>query len=150
MAAAEQSTYAQMMSLITGFWVSQVVRAAAHHSLAEHLRTGPRTAEEVAELEGSVPDSTFRLMRAGVSIGLLTYAEGKFAATPLLATLDGDSPLCSSSSHSPRPIRGTGRPGDGPATPSGTAPRRPRRRWAGTSSSTSAGTRRRPPSSPRP
>lgn len=91
MASAEQgpSTYVQMMSLITGFWVSQVVRTAADLSLAEHLADGPQSAQDIADLEGSDPDSTFRLMRACVSLGMLTYADGRFAAAPLLATLHG-------------------------------------------------------------
>lgn len=85
---------AQMWSMITGYWVSQVVRATARLSLADHLAGGPASAAEIAALESSDPDATARLLRACASIGLVTYdAAGKqFASTSLLATLRRDVP----------------------------------------------------------
>jgi hypothetical protein len=51
------------------------------------------TAEEVATREGSASGTTLRLLRAGVSVGLVTEeADGRFGSTPLLATLRSDDP----------------------------------------------------------
>src|SRR5262249_23342896 len=61
-------------------------------SLADHLREGGLTADEVARREDSAPGTTFRLMRASVALGLLTAdADGRFHSTPLLATLRRDA-----------------------------------------------------------
>lgn len=85
--------YQQMAAMLTSHWVSPTVRVAADLSLAEHLAEGRLTADEVAEREGSAPDTTFRLMRACVALGLLTADDGgRFSATPLLATLGKDAP----------------------------------------------------------
>jgi hypothetical protein len=37
-------------------------------SIAEHLQSGPRTAEEVAKAESADPDALFRLMRLCVAL----------------------------------------------------------------------------------
>jgi hypothetical protein len=83
----------KMFEMIVGYQVSQTIRAFADLSLADHLAAGPLTAEEVAALEGSAPDTTFRLMRAGVAFGLLTVdGEQRFQATALLNTLRKNAP----------------------------------------------------------
>jgi hypothetical protein len=85
--------YAQMYQMIAGFAVSQIVRAAAVYSMAEHLSDVPRTAQEIAEFESTNGDATFRLMRACASVGLMSYVgDLKFATTPLLRTLHKDDP----------------------------------------------------------
>jgi Dimerisation domain len=85
--------YRQMTELLFGVWVSQAVQAVEDLSLAGHLAGGGLTAAEVAEREGSAPDSTFRVMRAAVAIGLLNAdSYGRFRGTPLLTTLSRDAP----------------------------------------------------------
>jgi O-methyltransferase/methyltransferase family protein len=85
--------YQQMAVMLTSHWISPTVRVAADLSLAEHLAEGSLTAAEVAEREGSAPNTTFRLMRACVALGLLTADDGgRFSATPLLATLGKHTP----------------------------------------------------------
>jgi len=80
--------YEQMTVMMHSHYVSQMVRAAADLSLADHLGRERLTAAEVAEREGSAPNTTFRLMRACVELGLLTAdADGRFGSTPLLQTL---------------------------------------------------------------
>jgi hypothetical protein len=65
----------QMMAMLTSQWVSQTVRAVVD------LR------------EGSAANTTFRLVRACVALGLLTAdADGRFASTPLPQTLGKDAP----------------------------------------------------------
>lgn len=86
--------YQQMLQLITGYWISQIVSAAAALSLAERLAERPTTAEEIADAEGSSPAATFRLLRACAALRLVTYEPStrRFAATALLDTLRSDSP----------------------------------------------------------
>jgi O-methyltransferase domain/Dimerisation domain len=87
-------SYQEMLGIITGFWVSQIVRTAAALSVPDHLATGPKTAEEIATAEASDPAATFRLLRACAGLQLVTYeqASGQFAGTALLDTLRRDSP----------------------------------------------------------
>jgi hypothetical protein len=47
---ADAEDYQRMMSMVTGFWVTQIVRAAALYNLAEHLAAGTSTPEAVAEV----------------------------------------------------------------------------------------------------
>jgi hypothetical protein len=46
---------AQMWSMITGFWVSQLVGAAARLSLADHLASGPAHAESSPCVRRPIP-----------------------------------------------------------------------------------------------
>src|ERR1700730_18134305 len=72
-----------LLGMIHGYWISQVVRAAADLRLADHLAAGPRTAQDVAGLESSDPGTTFRLMRTCAALGLLACdASGRFSVTP--------------------------------------------------------------------
>ena len=91
--ALAADVYDQMTAMVTGHWVSQTVRAVVDLSLADHLSGQRLTAAEVAEREGSAPNTTFRLMRACVALGLLTADDhGRFTGTPLLQTLGKDTP----------------------------------------------------------
>lgn len=83
----------QMMTMITGYWVTQIVCAAATFNLADHLATGTDTPEAIADAESIDPDATRRLLRACAALGLVTSTDGvHFAGTSLLNTLlDGDS-----------------------------------------------------------
>ncbi|GAA4580389.1 methyltransferase [Planotetraspora phitsanulokensis] len=91
--APVMADYGRMMSMVTGFWVSQVVRAAAVFNIAEHVAGGRTTAAEIAEAESADPDAVRRLLRTWASLGLLTSGDGvHFAGTSLLATLHPDSP----------------------------------------------------------
>lgn len=83
----------QMADMVFGYCVSQVVRAFAELSVADHLADGPLTAAELADREGTAIDATVRLMRGGVSVGLLTVdRHHRFSATALLNTLRTDAP----------------------------------------------------------
>lgn len=98
----------RMLQMITGYWITQIIHAAAVHSFADHLAKGPATAGEIARAAGTHAEATFRLLRACTSIGLVTCDGGtggegtggegtggggeRFAATPLLDTLRRDRP----------------------------------------------------------
>ena len=72
------------MQLITGFWVSAAVYAAAKLELADHLEAGPKDADELAQLVGAHPDSLYRLLRALASVGVFTELKPRyFAITPV-------------------------------------------------------------------
>ena len=83
----------RMMQLITGYWVTQVVHAAATFSIADHPAKSPATAQDIADAEGTDPSATFRLLRTCASLGLVKYAgDSRFAGTSLLDTQRKDNP----------------------------------------------------------
>lgn len=83
--------HAQLLDMLFGYWRSQVLRAIADLSIADHLAGGPLSAAEVATRENSGTDYTYRLMRAGVAMGVLTAdADSRFHTTALLDTLRKD------------------------------------------------------------
>jgi O-methyltransferase domain/Dimerisation domain len=88
----DRSTMA-LLGMIHGYWISQVVRAAADLRLADHLAAGPRTAVDVAGLESSEPGTTYRLMRTCTALGLLDCDDdGRFSVTPTGALLQSGVP----------------------------------------------------------
>lgn len=88
-----ESDKARVLQMINGFWVSQIIHAAAKFSLAEHLARGPATAAEIAAAAGTNPQATFRLLRTCASLGLVICdPESRFATTSLLDTLRKDHP----------------------------------------------------------
>ncbi|WP_030751470.1 methyltransferase [Streptomyces sp. NRRL F-5135] len=64
---------AAVLDLVTGGVVAQTLRALAELRIADHLAGGALSAEEVAERVGSHPRTTYRLMRAAASLGVLTH-----------------------------------------------------------------------------
>lgn len=90
---AAPEDFGQMMGMLYGFSVSQMIYCAAKYSFAEHLVNGPAFAENIAATEGLDPKATFRLMRSCAAFGLLSYdRQAGFSATPLLMTLRRDDP----------------------------------------------------------
>lgn len=90
---AREDSEARLLDMLYGHWRSQILRSLAMLSVADHLAAGLLAAAEVAAREDSVPDRTFRLMRAGVAVGVLkSNSEGLFESTPLLETMRSDSP----------------------------------------------------------
>jgi O-methyltransferase domain/Dimerisation domain len=85
--------YERMLGMVTGFWVTQVVRAAAILRLPEHLAAGTDTATGVAEEEGADRDAVRRLLRALATLGLVdTTDDVHYTSTSLLNILRSDSP----------------------------------------------------------
>jgi hypothetical protein len=88
---AEQSTHQQLDQMITGYWVSQAIYAAAKFAVADHLKDGPKTVGELAGATSTDPDALYRLLRALASVGI--FAEGdsrRFSLTPLAEPLRSD------------------------------------------------------------
>ncbi len=91
--AVKKPLPAQMLDLIIGYWVSQLVFVAAKLGLADLLAEGSRTPVELAKATGTEVSSLKRVLRALASVGV--FAErtgGRFALTPLAATLRSDRP----------------------------------------------------------
>ncbi|MFC3994907.1 methyltransferase [Nocardiopsis sediminis] len=83
----------RMIQMMTGYWVTQVVRTAAELRLADHLYPDGATAAQVAEAESLDAGHTFRFLRACASLGLVGSTDGRrFTATSLLDTLRTDNP----------------------------------------------------------
>lgn len=70
------------INLIIGIIPAQVLHALAALGIPDHLADGALTAEEVADRAGSHPRSTYRLMRAAASVGVLRYeGDRRFSLT---------------------------------------------------------------------
>ena len=82
-----------MFGMITGFWVSQIIGVAARLNIAEHLRDGAKSAEELARVAGAEPSALYRVLRAAASIGVFQLgADDRFSLTPLGETLRSGIP----------------------------------------------------------
>jgi hypothetical protein len=77
-----------LMLMMTGYWVSQSIYVAARLGLADLLKDGPRTSEELAAETGTHAPTLYRLMRALASVGIFAEDEGgRFALTPLASAM---------------------------------------------------------------
>jgi len=83
----------QLDQMITGYWVSQAIYAAAKFDVAEHLSGGPKSIDDLAAATSTNPEALYRLLRALASIGI--FAEGQsrhFSLTPLAEPLRSGVP----------------------------------------------------------
>jgi len=82
-----------MMGLVTGYWVSKMIRVAAKLGIADLLAGGPRSATDLAAATGVHADRLYRVLRTLASQGVFVEDEdGRFDLTPLAATLRRDVP----------------------------------------------------------
>lgn len=85
------STHQQLDQMITGFWTSQAIYAAAKLGIADHLKDGPKTVRELAGATSTNSDALYRLLRALASVGVFTEDESRhFSLTPLAELLRSD------------------------------------------------------------
>ncbi len=83
----------QMLQLLNGFRVTQVLYVAAKLSLADILKDGPQSVDALAVTTGANPDALYRVLRVLASIGVFEEnSERRFALTPLAALLQNDHP----------------------------------------------------------
>lgn len=83
----------RLMQYITGHWVAAAVYSAARLGLADQLKTGPKTSDEVAAAVGAHESSVYRVMRALASLGVFREVEPRrFALTDLGDLLRADHP----------------------------------------------------------
>ena len=82
-----------MFQIISGFWISRGVFVIAKLGIPDILKTGPKTAAELASATDTHAESLFRVLRAMVSVGVLaTDSENRFSNTPVSETLITDAP----------------------------------------------------------
>jgi hypothetical protein len=82
-----------LLQMMNGMWVSQIASAIAQLGVADQIAAGKSGSEGIAAAVGADPDALYRLLRAGVAIGLVTERASKhFALTPVGATLVSDVP----------------------------------------------------------
>lgn len=81
-----------MLQMISGFWVSRCIYAAAELGLADHIQQ-PTSVEDLAAKLKLHGRSLYRLLRALASVGIFRETDsGQFEATPLSNTLRSDAP----------------------------------------------------------
>src|SRR5215469_6554820 len=77
-----------LQQVIQGFQVTQCIYVAAKLNIADLLKDGPRTSEELAQATGAHAPALYRVLRLLTAIDLLTeQEEHSFALTPLGAYL---------------------------------------------------------------
>ena len=61
-----------MLRMISGFWLSRALYAAAKLGLADLLKNGPRTVDDLAKLSSTHAPSLYRVLRALASAGVFS------------------------------------------------------------------------------
>jgi hypothetical protein len=83
----------QLDRMISGYWISQAIYAAARFGIPDLLKDGPRSVDDLAAATGTHVESLYRLLRALASVGVFVEQESKrFALTKLAEFLRGDVP----------------------------------------------------------
>jgi len=83
----------QVLQMMMGLWVSQILAATARFGVADAIARGVTSSDDLARECGADPQALLRLLRGAASAGLLTEsAAGTFALTPLGECLRSDAP----------------------------------------------------------
>lgn len=83
---------AQMLQIVTNFWTTRAVYVIAKLGVADLLKSGPKSAQELAESTGTHAPSLYRLLRALATTGMLaSQKDGRFGLTPLSELLVTDA-----------------------------------------------------------
>ena len=82
-----------MLQMISGFWISRAIYIAAKLGIADQLRDGPKTVDELAAATATHAPSLYRVLRALASVGVFSEDKKRgFALTSLAETLRTDAP----------------------------------------------------------
>lgn len=80
-----------MLQMVTSYWVSQSLYAAAKLGIADLLKDGPKSCDELATATAVKARPLYRLLRGLASVGVFSETEaGHFTLTPLAACLQSD------------------------------------------------------------
>jgi ubiquinone/menaquinone biosynthesis C-methylase UbiE len=83
----------QLMQMGMSFIVSQAISVAAKLYIADHLKDGAKSIEELASLTETDAPSLYRLMRAMASVGVFRKeSDGSFSNSPVSEFLRSDNP----------------------------------------------------------
>ena len=81
----------QLDQMITSYWTSQAIYAATKFGVADLLKDGPRSIQQLTEASSTNDDALYRLLRALASVGIFSERSPKeFSLTPLAEQLRGD------------------------------------------------------------
>src|SRR5687768_1198521 len=84
MDAPETPTPVRVMQMITGHWAAQIVGTAARLGVADQIAKGVTKSDDIAAAVGASPDASYRLLRAGTTLGLFSEGAARsFSLTPL-------------------------------------------------------------------
>lgn len=84
---------AQLMQMIFGFVTTQAISVAARLSLADLLKDGAKSIDELAQATGTQARPLYRILRALASVGIFAEDDaGRFKLTPLAEPLRSDTP----------------------------------------------------------
>lgn len=79
--------------MITGYWISQSIYVAAKLGIADLLKDGPKSCDELANAVRAHPDALCRMLRALASMGIFAENQnGHFELTPLAVPLQTGVP----------------------------------------------------------
>ena len=93
MTADQQSLWMTLQQMILGYQVSQAIYVASKLGIADLLKDGAKTADELAEASGVHALSLYRTLRLLASEGVFAeVAQGRFQLTPLATLLQTDAP----------------------------------------------------------
>jgi hypothetical protein len=85
----EPQSWQQLFQMITGYWTSRAIYVAAKLRIADRLKDGPRSAEELAAAVEVAPRPLYRVLRALAGQGVFAQlGDGRFRLSPLA------EPLC--------------------------------------------------------
>lgn len=89
----EETPSQTLMRLVTGFQVSQAIHVAVVLGVADLLREGTRTSDDLAKACGADSGGLYRLLRALAAVGIFEEgADQTFSQTPMSEQLRTDSP----------------------------------------------------------
>ena len=80
----------KLLQLATGHQLAAAIYFVTVNKIPDHLKDGPRTAEEVASAAGLPAGSVYRLLRAMTTSGLFRIEDGKFSLTEISDLLRSD------------------------------------------------------------
>lgn len=81
-----------MLQMMSGFWVSRGIWVAAKLGIPDLLKSGAKTAAQLADATGMNADSIFRIMRMLAMVGIFGHDGDRFSNTPVSETLLSDVP----------------------------------------------------------
>lgn len=90
---AFQDSRTKLMGMLGGFWITQLLHVAANLGIADLLKNGPQSTEQLSIECNAHPQALYRLLRTLASIGVFEEDENSnFRLTPLAKPLVSDVP----------------------------------------------------------
>src|SRR5579883_2797204 len=92
-AVQEVPASVQMTQMVCGYMISQAISTAAQLGVADLLKDGAKSADDLAKATETDARMLYRILRALASVGVFAEnADGQFELTPLAESLRNDAP----------------------------------------------------------